>query len=62
MIRKLILAAAGLSLLVSCGSSSKQKGTEQAEEKVPVRVQRLQTQPIAKTLEYTANLQADEQG
>ena len=61
MIRKAILAAAGLSLLVSCGPS-RQKGTEQAQaEKIPVRIQVLQSRPVAKTLEYTANLQADEQ-
>ena len=62
MIRKLILAAAGLSLLVSCGSSSRERGAGQAEaEKIPVKVQTLQEKPVARTLEYTANLQADEQ-
>ena len=61
MIRKVILAVAGLSLLVSCGTS-RHKGTEQVQaEKIPVRIQVLQSLPIAKTLEYTANLQADEQ-
>lgn len=59
MIKKTLLVIAALVVMTSCGSK---KTTETVqEERIPVRVQKLESMDVARTLDYSANLQADEQ-
>lgn len=60
MIRNILLGVTALALLTSCGSGSKKTNNE-GNEKIPVKVQTLESVEVERTLDYTANLQADEQ-
>lgn len=60
MIRHILLGVTALALLTSCGSGSKKTNLE-GSEKIPVKVQTLESVEVERTLDYTANLQADEQ-
>lgn len=60
MIKHIFLGVAALALLTSCGSGSKKTNNE-GSEKIPVKVQTLKSVEVERTLDYTANLQADEQ-
>ena len=60
MVKNLILSIIALAILAGC-SGKKDKTTEETVEAVPVKVQKLEKTNIAKTLDYTANLQADKQ-
>lgn len=60
MIKKVILGMAAASLLVAC-SGKKQEETTKVEEKIPVKVQTLKSVKVNRTLDYSANLEADEQ-
>jgi RND family efflux transporter MFP subunit len=59
MIRNAILSTLALAIFVGCS----EKKTDQATtiEAIPVKVQKLEKRTIARTLDYKANLQADEQ-
>ena len=56
MVKNLILSIIALAILAGC-SGKKDKTTEETVEAVPVKVQKLEKTNIAKTLDYTANLQ-----
>lgn len=61
MIKNVILSALAIAILAGCsGKKDTQKDTN-AVEAIPVKVQKLTKEDIARTLDYTANLQADEQ-
>jgi RND family efflux transporter MFP subunit len=58
MIRKAILSTLAIAIFVGCS----EKKTEQTTvEAIPVKVQKLEKSTISRTLDYTANLQADKQ-
>lgn len=60
MIKNIVLTVLTIALFIGC--SSKKEDTKSTEaEAIPVKVLKLQKQNIAKTLDYTATLQADEQ-
>lgn len=61
MIKKLSLAVSLLVLLSACGANRKQSAKPEAVEKIPVKVKTLEKREVERTLDYTANLQADEQ-
>ena len=56
--KQLILSAIALATIVGCSDKETKTTVEEAR---PVRVSILEEQTIAKTLEYKANLVADEQ-
>lgn len=59
MIKNVILSTLAIAVLAGC---SGKKGEEQkTDESIPVKVMKLEKRNIAKTLDYTASLQADEQ-
>ena len=60
MVKNLILSIIALAILAGC-SGKKDKTTGETVEAVPVKVQKLEKTDIAKTLDYTAYLQADKQ-
>lgn len=61
MIKNVILSTLTIAILAGCsGKKASEKDTD-AVEAIPVKVQKLEKQDIARTLDYTANLQADEQ-
>lgn len=60
MIKNVILSALTIAILAGC-SGKKDEGKTAAVEAIPVKVQTLEKQEISRTLDYTANLQADEQ-
>lgn len=60
MIKKVILGITAASLLVAC-SGKKQGESMKEEERIPVKVQTLQAVRVNRTLDYAANLEADEQ-
>ncbi len=61
MIKKTLLGIMALAVLTSCGAKKNNDSMVQEEEKIPVRVQKLEKMVVSRTLDYTANLQADEQ-
>ena len=61
MIKKTLLGIAAVALLASCGSKKNDQADQQEVVKIPVKVQKLEKQKISRTLDYSANLQADEQ-
>lgn len=61
MIKKTLLGITALAVLTSCGAKKNNGSMVQEEEKIPVRVQKLEKMVVSRTLDYTANLQADEQ-
>jgi membrane fusion protein (multidrug efflux system) len=58
---KIIIAFIGSLLLASCGSGQKKTTTDPAEMAEPVETMLLQTQSIARSVQYTANLLAIEE-
>lgn len=61
MIKNVILSTLTIAVLAGC-SGKKDAGKDAGStEAIPVKVQKLEKQDIAQTLDYTANLQADEQ-
>ena len=61
MIKNVILSTLTIAVLAGySGKQASEKDTD-AVEPIPVKVQKLEKQDIARTLDYTANLQADEQ-
>jgi len=58
MIKNLILFTLAIALLSGCSEKKKEKETV---EIIPVKVQKMEKESISRTLNYTANLQADEQ-
>lgn len=60
--RTMIFAAImGSLLLASCGSQQKEASTQSGENAEPVETMRLQTQSVARSVQYTANLLAFEE-
>lgn len=60
MIKNVILSTLAIAVLAGCSGKKASEDTD-AIEPIPVKVQKLEKQNIARTLDYTANLQADEQ-
>lgn len=61
MVKNVVLTGLTLALLASCSSKKEENQNTEVTEAVPVKVMKLEKQNIAKTLDYTATLQADEQ-
>lgn len=62
MIKNIILSTVVIALLTGCSSKKNEDAQKQEEvQAVPVRVMKLQKTNIAKTIDYTANLEAEEQ-
>lgn len=59
MIKNIILAILAIAVLAGC--SDKKEKTNTTSDAIPVKVKKLEKQDIARTLDYTANLEADEQ-
>ncbi len=60
MIKNVILSALTIAILAGC-SGKKDAGKATTVEAIPVKVQTLEKQEISRTLDYSANLQAEEQ-
>lgn len=60
MVRNIVLTGLTIALLTGC-SSKKEENQKTESDAVPVKVMKLEKRNIAKTLDYTATLQADEQ-
>ena len=61
MVKNLILSTIALAILASCSGKKDKTSNGGTAEVIPVKVQKLEKTDIAKTLDYTANLEADEQ-
>lgn len=61
MIKNVILSTLAIAVLASCSGKKDAGKDANAVELIPVKVQKLEKEDIARTLDYTANLQADEQ-
>ncbi len=61
MVKNLILSTIALAILASCSGKKDKTSNGDAVEVIPVKVQKLEKTDIAKPLDYTANLEADEQ-
>lgn len=61
MIKNVILSTLAIAVLAGCSGKKDAEKDANAVEAIPVKVQKLEKQDIARTLDYTANLQADEQ-
>lgn len=61
MIKNIILSALTIAVLAGCSGKKDSTKDANAVEPIPVKVQKLEKENIARTLDYTANLQADEQ-
>lgn len=61
MIKNVVLLALTLALLAGCSSKKEENKQKEVIEAIPVKVQKLEARNIARTLDYTATLQADEQ-
>lgn len=61
MIKNIILSALAIAVLAGCSKKKEASNSETATEAIPVKVQKLAKEDISRTLDYTANLQADEQ-
>ena len=59
MIKNIILSILAIAVLAGCSSKKETKNT--ISDAIPVKVKKLEKQDIARTLDYTANLEADEQ-
>lgn len=60
MIKNVILSALAIAVLAGC-SGKKDEGKGATAEAIPVKVQKLERENIARTLDYAASLEADEQ-
>ena len=61
MIRNIIFTLLAITLVMGCSSKKKDMQKQETAEAIPVKVMKLEKKNIAKTLDYTATLQADEQ-
>lgn len=61
MVRNIVLTGLTIALLTGCSSKKEENQKTETVEAVPVKVMKLEKRNIAKTLDYTATLQADEQ-
>lgn len=61
MIKNVILSILAVAVLAGCSGKKNAENETGSVEAIPVKVQKLEKQDIARTLDYTANLQADEQ-
>jgi len=61
MIKNAILSILTIALLAGCSAKKETEKDAKAIEPIPVKVQKLTKEDIARTLDYTANLEADEQ-
>lgn len=61
MIRNIIFTLLAITLVMGCSSKKKDMQKQETAEAIPVKVMKLEKRNIAKTLDYTATLQADEQ-
>lgn len=61
MIKNVILSTLAVAILAGCSGKKEAGKDTTAVEAIPVKVQKLEKEDIARTLDYTANLQADEQ-
>ncbi len=61
MIKNVVLLVLTLALLAGCSSKKEETKQKEVIDAIPVKVQKLEARNIAKTLDYTATLQADEQ-
>lgn len=61
MIKNIILSTLAIAVLAGCSGKKDAEKDAKTTEAIPVKVQKLEKQNIARTLDYTANLQADEQ-
>lgn len=61
MVKNLILSTIALAMLAGCSGNKDQAAQKSVDEAIPVKVQKLEKTDIAKTLDYTANLEADKQ-
>lgn len=61
MVKNLILSIIAIAILAGCSGKKDKKTDNDTVEAIPVKVQRIEKTDIAKTLDYTANLQADKQ-
>jgi len=61
MVRNIVLTGLTIALLTGCSSKKEENRKTEATEAIPVKVMKLEKRNIAKTLDYTATLQADEQ-
>lgn len=61
MIKNVILSTLTIAVLAGCSGKKDSDKDTSVVEAIPVKVQKLEKENIARTLDYTANLQADEQ-
>ncbi|WP_251620026.1 efflux RND transporter periplasmic adaptor subunit [Odoribacter lunatus] len=61
MVRNIVLTGLTIALLTGCSSKKEDSQNTEVVEAIPVKVMVLEKRNIAKTLDYTATLQADEQ-
>lgn len=61
MIKNIVLTMLTIALFAGCSSKKEESQKNEVTEAIPVKVQKLEKQSIAKTLDYTATLEADEQ-
>ena len=62
MIRNIIFTLLAITLVMGCSSKKKDMQKQETAEAIPVKVMKLEKKNIAKTLDYTATFQSDEQG
>lgn len=61
MVRNIVLTGLTIALLTGCSSKKEENQKTETTDAIPVKVMKLEKRNIAKTLDYTATLQADEQ-
>ena len=61
MVRNIVLTGLTIALLTGCSSKKEENPKTETADAIPVKVMKLEKRNIAKTLDYTATLQADEQ-
>lgn len=63
MLKNVILSTLAIAVLAGCSGKKEQEAAHSAEgtQAIPVKVMKMEKQSIAKTLDYTASLVADEQ-
>lgn len=61
MIKNVILSTLAIAVLAGCSGKKDAEKDANVVEPIPVKVQKLEKEDIARTLDYTASLEADEQ-
>lgn len=61
MIKNIILSTLTIALLAACSSKKDENLQKDAVQTIPVKVMKLERQSVSKTVDYTANLEAEEQ-